>query len=187
MIHQYKIPLILGAISIILIVISLTLLVKSIQTTTPIEFSETKETAATASATIHVDIEGAVQQPGVYALSVDSRVSDAVTRAGGLTDEADREKIAKTINLAQILHDGAKLYFPKISDSPGSDIVRHEDQGRVSVNTATQQELEALPGIGPVTAGKIISNRPYLSLEELLTKKAMSQSLFDKLKDSLAL
>ena len=58
---------------------------------------------------------------------------------------------------------------------------------RISINSALQEDLEALPGIGPVTAKKIIDNRPYGSLEELVEKKAMGQALFKKLKDQLVL
>ena len=58
-------------------------------------------------------------------------------------------------------------------------------EGLININTATQTELEALPGVGPVTAGKIIDGRPYQTLEELKTKKAVGNALFEKIKDKL--
>ena len=68
-----------------------------------------------------------------------------------------------------------------------ADIVGDTKNGLVSVNFATAAELDVLSGVGPVTAQKIIDNRPYQSLDELVTKKAISASLYDKLKDTLSL
>ncbi len=199
---RYRVAIILLAVSVFFIAVSLTLLVKSIQTTTPITFSRSVDEASVAGFTvgtdvlIAVDVEGAVARPGVYKLPRESRMEEAIKLAGGLTDQADTDTIAKTINLASKLIDGAKIYIPKVGDTQ-SDIVRRESSSSnpsdpsypsfINVNTGSQSELESLPGIGPVTAGKIISGRPYQTLTELVTKKAMSQSLFDKLKDSLAL
>lgn len=197
---RHRIPIVLGLVSVILIIISLVLLVKSVQTTSPIQFSSAHEMVSTpsgqASVLITIDIEGAITKPGVYQLPSASRVSEAVKLAGGLTAEADTELIAKTINLATKLVDGGKLYIPKKGESLPANIVRHGDtmgagsstQGfMISINSASQAQLESLPGVGPVTAGKIISNRPYQTLVELITKKAISQSLFDKIKGSLSL
>jgi len=200
--ETYKIPLLLGLGSLLLIAISLTLLIKSTQTTTPIEFSSAGEQASVSGGLgkmLTVDVEGAVVKPGVYNLPDGSRVEEALAAAGGLSPEADQEKIAQITNRAAKLLDGAKLYFPKKEDpstgsGPGAGVVsgvssdsRVSSDTSVSVNFATQAKLEALPGIGPVIAGKIISNRPYQVLEELLTKKVLGRSLFDKLKNQLTL
>lgn len=194
--RQYRIPLAVGGGALALVGISTILLVKSTQTTTPIEFSQGEVAGSTSSATlVSVDVQGAVERPGVYDLPQGSRVEDALSQAGGLTGEADIGRIAKTVNRAAKLVDGAKLYFPKISDSVASqrqsvgrtDTAAQSAPGMVSVNSATQAELEALPGIGPVTARKIIDNRLYQTLEELVGKKVLSPSLFNKLKDSLSL
>ncbi len=127
----------------------------------------------------------AAPRPGVYTLPQGSRVEDAITAAGGLGSAADEVLYAKTINRAAKIVDGAKLYIPaKGEQSPGT-------QGAVStlvnVNSASQSELESLPGVGPVTAQKIIDNRPYLTLDDVVTKKAIGASLYDKLKNSLSL
>ncbi len=199
--QTYRVPLVLCGVGIVVIIISLILLIKTVQTATPIEFSHSSpaETAGSSgqALTIRVDIEGAVVSPGVYELPRDSRVEDAIAAAGGLASDADTERIAATVNRAAKLVDGGKLYFPKQGERQGQTLSTQElqAQGRalgsqlstVSVNTASQSELEALAGVGPVTAQKIINNRPYQTLQELLAKKVLSASLYKKLKDQLTL
>ncbi|GIW62058.1 MAG: ComE operon protein 1 [Patescibacteria group bacterium] len=146
-----------------------------------------------------VDIQGAVKNPGVYELSKGDRVSDALKKAGGLVDEADDLRIAKTINLAALLNDGMKLYFPFEGEDVMGDTSFKESfkgvdvdsssyaQGFISINNATESELDKLPGIGQITAKKIIDNRPYSAIEELITKKVISEKLFEKIKNQLSL
>ncbi len=192
----YKIPLVLVSVSLILIVFSGVLLVKSMTTTAPITFeSESASPSAEAEGKISVDIEGAVNRPGVYVLNKAARVEEAIMAAGGLSGEADGETISKTLNRAATLVDGAKIFIPKLGDSSVSpdNIVRRESgstvlgENFVNINTASESELDSLPGVGPVTAGKIVANRPYQTLEELVAKKAIGQSLFEKLKNQLTL
>ncbi len=195
--RTYRVPIVLGGISLLLIAISLTILIKSFQTSIPIEFSRSSPpevgSSGQASVGILVDVQGAVVSPGVYQLAQGARVEEAIAAAGGLTADSDSERIAKAINRAAKLTDGAKLYIPRKGSDPESSKglipIRSGDSGvsSVSVNTASQSELESLPGIGPVIAKKVIGNRPYGSLEELLTKKVLGQSLFQKLKDQLSL
>lgn len=147
---------------------------------------------AEAQAQLTVDVAGAVLHPGVYKLDGGARVGDALAVAGGLTGEADASWFEKNINRAAKLKDGDKVRIPFIGDSDlksagSAGVVAGVSSKLVSVNSASQPELEALPGIGPATAGKIIAGRPYQKLDELVSKKVLSQSLFDKLKDSLAL
>ena len=187
----YKIPLILGAGSVFFIATSLFLLIKTYQSNTPIKFSGSAGEASIsgqASDGIVVDVQGAVNIPGVYRLPIGARVDDALLAACVLAQDADSDRIAKTINRAMILSDGMKLYIPVKGETQGVATSQGaQTEGGVSVNLATQAQLEALSGIGPVTAGKIIDNRPYMSLEELVIKKALSRSLFEKLKDQLTL
>lgn len=182
--QAYKVPIILGAASLLFIVLSITLLIKSYQSPASIEFSSDQ---ASSSAQLVVDVAGAVVSPGVYSLPIGSRLQDAIVAAGGLTDEADSALIAKSVNRAAKLIDGAKLYIPE----KGSGLLNAQGQtplsGATSINSASQGQLEALPGIGPVTAKKIIDGRPYMSLEELVSKNAIGQSLFNKLKGQLTL
>lgn len=188
---NFKIPIILGSVSFFLIVFSITLLLKSYQPIKPIEFSSSEATVAGALNELVVDISGAVVRPGVYRLSGGARVEDAIAAAGGLSGEADVERIAASVNRAAKLIDGAKIWIPKL----GSDLQKGQTpyngltpmSGLTPVNSASQSQLEALPGIGPVTAKKIIDNRPYMALEELVSKKVIGQSLFNKIKEQLTL
>jgi len=192
----YKIPLVLVSASLVLIVFSGVLLVKSITTTAPITFeSESASPSVEAVDKISVDVEGAVNSPGVYKVNKAARVEEAIVAAGGLSGDADTETISKTLNRAATLVDGAKIFIPKTGDSSISpdNIVRRESgstvlgENFININTASESELDSLPGVGPVTAGKIISGRPYQTLEELVAKKAIGQSLFEKLKNQLIL
>ncbi len=149
--------------------------------------------------TIIIDVEGGVVKPGVYKLAKDSRIQDAFIAVGGLSFEADREWVAKNINLATKLVDGAKIYVPKIGESIpsslGSSLQNSGQAGQtgsslssqININTASESELDSLSGVGPATAGKIISNRPYASIEELLEKKVVGQKVFDNIKDKITI
>ncbi|MBI3559682.1 helix-hairpin-helix domain-containing protein [Candidatus Gottesmanbacteria bacterium] len=202
--NAYRTPVILGLVSILFIIISLTILLKSVQTSTPITFSSDEASVAgamrgsdtvPAGRQVVVDVAGAVSRPGVYTVPAGSRVEDAIVAAGGLSADVDEGRLAKVVNRAAKLSDGAKLYIPKVGDTKTSqNIMTGRDPANqmtgiilVSVNAASQQELEALSGIGPATAKKIIGGRPYQSLEELVGKKAMGGALFDKLKNQLTL
>lgn len=194
-IGRNKILLIISGISFLSIIGAVGLLIKSNQPVEPIRF-ETQATSSASIKTITVDIEGAVAKPGIYNLLPDARVSDAIRSAGGLTAQADRERIDKTINRAAKLVDGAKLYFPKIGElssaqtqtsSVHSSPANIAGSSIVNINLASQADLEALPGVGPVTAKKIVDNRPYQTLEELVNKKAVGQSLYAKIKDLISL
>lgn len=212
--QEYKIPIILGSISLICIAISLVLFFKSYRSIEPIRFSSdvTEATVAGAVSGVMVDVAGAVVHPGVYMIQVRGRVEDAIVSAGGLAKNADASWVAKHINRAMTVSDGMKIYIPMIGDQEGNSETSHNSEcitstgdvaqscgivtastGRsqnaapVSINFASQSELESLPGVGPVTAKKIINNRPYASVDELISKKAIGQSLFAKLKDQLAL
>jgi competence protein ComEA len=191
------------------IFIAVVLLVQTAQTATPIEFvggstlgAETEEGQG-----ILIDIEGAVASPGAKTLPIGSRVEDALAAAGGFSKDADIEYTAKILNRAQPLTDGMKLYIPTTAEYETShnigiqtnqsqtsynisDSITNQD-GQVgpliSINSATLAELDTLSGVGPVTAQKIISNRPYTTLDDLVNKKVIGVSLFQKLKSRLAL
>lgn len=150
---------------------------------------------------ITLDVEGAVLKPGVYKLPKDARIQDALIAAGGLSEKADREKVAKGLNLATKVLDGGKIYIPVVGDADVStsgnisSIQNMSGQagqdsgsatGLININTATSDQLDSLPGVGPVTSAKIISNRPYRSIDELTSKKVISASVFGKIKDKIS-
>lgn len=136
---------------------------------------------------IWVDIAGAVERPMVYEMASDSRVKDVLIAAGGLSARADREYVAKNINLAERVKDGEKIYIPEISNSKlqmTNESV--QDIGKISVNSASASELEELWGVGEVRAKAIIDGRPYKSLEELVSKKVLTVTIVEKNKDKLS-
>jgi competence protein ComEA len=122
-----------------------------------------------------VDVEGGVNEPGLHRLPAGSRVADALAAAGGYAPSADLAAAAQSLNLAAELVDGQQVLVPVIGAAPvggGGD-----GGGLVNLNRATQSELEALPGIGPVTAEKIITARetqPFASLDELVTRDVLT-------------
>lgn len=179
---QYKIPIVLFLVGSVLIVGGF-LSSQRQQPAYPKESIISKDSQVKGSSTqseIKVDIAGAVNSPGVHTLTKDARIEDLIKAAGGFSVEADVEYISKKLNLSQKVADGMKVYVPRSGES---GIIVGATDGGISINSATAAELEALPGVGAVTANKIISKRPYNSVGELLTKKAVSKSVFEKIKD----
>lgn len=138
---------------------------------------------------ISVDVSGAVNKPGVYEVLEDGRVEDAINAAGGFAEPANSEYISKYLNLAQRLVDGTKVYVPfegeTMPSGGGGTVAGTAVSSKVNINSASQSELEALPGIGPVTASKIISGRPYQKIEDLLGNKIVGKAIFEKIKNQL--
>lgn len=138
---------------------------------------------------IFVDVEGAVNKPGVVKIASDSRIEDVIREAGGFDEKVDKQYVARSINLAQKAIDGSKIYIP----FEGEDLVTQSEvlgiagstDSKVNINASSKSQLEALSGIGPVTAEKIISARPYQSIEELISKKIVGKAVFEKIKDQL--
>jgi competence protein ComEA len=145
---------------------------------------EKEDSVFTRETTISVHIDGAVEKPGVYEVPNDSRIQNVLITAGGLLAKADRVYLSKSINLAQRVVDGQKIYIPFTGEgkTAAPDSVSH----LVNLNTASSAGLEALPGIGPVTAGKIIAGRPYQNISELVNRKVISSSVFNKIKDQVS-
>ena len=135
---------------------------------------------------IKVDVQGEVLNPGVYSLSLDSRIQDALVAAGGMAEVADRVWVSKNLNLAQKLVDGSKIYIPKTGEGLGGGSgVENGLKGKININFADSKELESLPGVGPVTAQTIIDNRPYSSIEELISKKVIGEKVFGDIKEKI--
>ena len=120
-----------------------------------------------ARAVLVVDVEGAVAHPGLVRLPASSRVSDAVARAGGLTRKASRAGV----NLAAPVADGEQVLVPAGGAAVGASTAGSSAAGPVSLSSATAEQLDTLPGIGPVTAQKIVDFRtrhgPFRSVEAL--------------------
>jgi competence protein ComEA len=149
------------------------------------------ETDATPAAMIYVDINGAVDFPGVYQFTENTRVDEALKRAGGLSEEADVNWVEANINRAEKITDSEKIFIPKISSQttgPNTQLdVNLQVNNKISINKASASELDTLPGVGPVTAQKIVSGRPYQTVQELLDRKIVGQKVFGEIKDKLSL
>jgi competence protein ComEA len=141
---------------------------------------------ATQIQEIVVDIEGAVEKPGVHKLSQGSRISDAVIAAGGLAADADRSWVARFVNQAELVKDGMKIYIPVLGEKQES-ITRVQETNEVSINTASERELDELWGVGAARAKAIIQNRPYGVIDELVTKAKIPQDVIDNNKDKIGL
>ena len=159
--------------------------------------------SSTAQPEIVVHVMGAVKSPGVYHLSTDARVHEAIQKAGGKTDQADLH----SLNLAAKMRDGEQIYVPDIRQTPdvGQTIptssssaappqpsVRRSassDGSRININTATFQELQTVRGIGPTMAQRIIEYRQtsgrFATVDDLTNVKGVGEKTLEKIRDSI--
>ena len=146
-------------------------------------------TVDVAAVDITVDVQGAVVHPGVYKLSIGSRVVDAIKAAGGVTKAGD----PSDLNQARIIADGEQIYIYAKSGtvvSKNSPVkVKPKSANFVLVNRATAQEFEALDGIGPVLASRIVAyrkaNGPFATIEDLLKVPGIGAGTLSKFKNKL--
>ena len=153
---------------------------------------------------IVVHITGEVKKEGILYLAKGARIADAIKEAGGETDEADLSQV----NLAYKLQDGQKIYIPNknekvsmyITDNGGNNIIEESNNTqngekggskKVNINTASQSELDSLPGIGPALAQNIIDYREenggFKSIEELQNVKGIGDAKYDDIKDNVTI
>jgi len=148
--------------------------------------------SATPAGDVVVDIQGAVRQPGVVRLPAGSRVADALQAAGGYSKKADLNAAAGALNLAAVLADGAQVYVPLMGATAarGPGPSAGSGGGLVNLNTATPEELDALPGIGPVTVQKIVaarSEQPFASLDEMVEREVIDRGQLEDIRDLVTL
>jgi competence protein ComEA len=162
------------------------------------------EPSASVAATITVYVCGAVARPGVYDLALGSRVADLVKAAGGATAKAE----LSAVNLAAKLADGQQIVVPrKVASAsaatgaiasaptgaaaPATGTAAGAPQALVNLNTATLEELDALPGVGPATAQKIIDYRTqsggFKTIDDLKNVSGIGDVKFAALKDAVTL
>jgi len=136
---------------------------------------------------IVVQVAGAVLHPGVYTLAAGSRVADAIHAAGGYSADVDPRRAETQLNLAARLTDAQSVAVPRLGDASGTAAPGAEG-GLVNLNAATAEQLDALPGIGPATAAKIIASRssqPFTSVDDLVARKLVTTATLAKFRDQV--
>lgn len=157
---------------------------------TKIEVLESTTSPQDLSSKLIVEISGAIEHPGVYKLPLNSRIEDLLIASGGISSTADRELIDKNVNRAAKLVDGQKVYIPdksqNLNPKSQNNFSINSEIGLMNINLASQKQLESLSGIGPVYAQNIIEQRPYSSIDELVSKKVLSKNVFEKIKGKIS-
>jgi competence protein ComEA len=155
--------------------------------TAPTATSVAQPTTTVATAIV-VYVAGAVATPGVYTLGGSARVTDALAAAGGARTDADLD----VVNLAAAVHDGERVYVPVegevipvvVAGDPAIEVTM--PAGPVNVNTATADQLDVLPGVGPTTAAAIIAHRqqhgPFQTVDQLADVRGIGPAKLDALR-----
>lgn len=151
---------------------------------------ESGDTGDSSPDEIYVQISGAVMCPGVYKLPAGSRIFEAVELAGGITPEAD----LSSVNQAEMLSDGQMVYIYAVGEEwkslPGQTTGESKTgDGKVNINTASEEELLTLPGIGLSKAEDIISwretNGPFDCVEDIMNIRGIKEGVFSKIEDRI--
>ena len=166
---------------------------ESVEETTVVEMTvlaEKTEVSTTQETVIFVDIKGAVKNPGVYQMKVGDRVKDALDAAGGLTGEADSQKV----NLAKRLEDQMVIVVPKVGEEaeeiPAGETRKEATKdAKVNINTATVEELKTLKGVGEKKAEAIIEyrkkNGSFQTKEDLMKVRGIGKKLFESFQERI--
>jgi len=158
------------------------------RSTTSIVATTVEVSTTWTTSTVVVYVTGAVTVPGVYTLAAPGRVTDAVAAAGGATATADLD----VVNLAAALHDGERIFVPAVGQLvppvvSGDTVVESSaPAGPVDVNTATVDQLDVLPGVGPTTAAAIVAYRdqhgPFQTVDQLGEVRGIGPSKLDAIR-----
>lgn len=164
-----------------------------------IERGEEKEEISSEEfpCSLFVDVSGAVNKPNVYCLNEGSLVIDAIKEAGGFVgDKYAKKYVSMSVNLSKEVVGNEKIYIPYLEDvkcelisyQPFAEEVEGVSiSSCVNINTASAKELEALSGVGPATALKIVKGRPYKKIEDLKNVNGIGDALLEKIKESVCL
>ena len=135
-----------------------------------------------------VQVTGAVMNPGVYSLPAGSRVADAIKAAGGYSPDVDPRRAETGLNLAAKLIDAQSIIVPRLGDDSSESGAQATAGGILNLNTATAEQLDTLPGIGPATAARILASRaeqPFTSVDDLVTRKLVTAATLAKFHDQV--
>ncbi|MFJ7991255.1 helix-hairpin-helix domain-containing protein [Peribacillus frigoritolerans] len=162
------------------------------------EMDQSVNESAAEPEIIKVDVKGAVKSPGIFTAQAGDRVIDLIASAGSFTEKADTDKV----NFAQIIEDQMVIYVPEIGEedkgnleniqvgTSGDAITKGTSGGLVNLNTATQEDLQTLTGIGPSKADAILEYREtvgkFKEVDELKQVTGIGDKTFERLRDSIS-
>ncbi|MGJ3196202.1 helix-hairpin-helix domain-containing protein [Peribacillus frigoritolerans] len=162
------------------------------------EMEQSVNESAAEPEIIKVDVKGAVKSPGIFTAQAGDRVIDLISSAGGFTEKADTDKV----NFAQIIEDQMVIYVPEIGEedkgnleniqvgTSGDAVTKGTSGGLVNLNTATQEDLQTLTGIGPSKADAILEYREtvgkFKEVDELKQVTGIGDKTFERLRDSIS-
>ncbi|WP_017472635.1 helix-hairpin-helix domain-containing protein [Amphibacillus jilinensis] len=145
------------------------------------DISPSSDQSSKTNDTLYVDIKGEIEHPGVYSVEEDDRVVDVIDYAGGLKADADE----KQINLAEKVHDEMVIIVPHVDETENFIPTSGESHDKIKINTATQTDLEQLPGIGEAKAQAIIKyreeNGAFQSLEDMQNVSGIGEKTVSQL------
>ncbi len=193
--NQIIIAFIAIIICIVIVIYILSLNQQNFNNYEDLEITETEEIAEEPEEKekIKVHIAGSVVSEGIVELEEGARVADAIDQAGGTTADANMDQV----NLAYKVQDGQKIYIPNINeeeyeiteDMEGIQNIYETNSDIININTATQTELELLPGIGPSTASKIIKyreeNGEFKTIDDIKNVSGIGDAKFESIKDQI--
>lgn len=162
------------------------------------EMEQSVNESAAEPEIIKVDVKGAVKSPGIFTAQAGDRVIDLISSAGSFTEKADTDKV----NFAQIIEDQMVIYVPEIGEedkgnleniqvgTSGDAVTKGTSGGLVNLNTATQEDLQTLTGIGPSKANAILEYREtvgkFKEVDELKQVTGIGDKTFERLRDSIS-
>ncbi|CAH0206430.1 hypothetical protein ASG97_17200 [Bacillus sp. Soil745] len=162
------------------------------------EMEQSVNESAAEPEIIKVDVKGAVKSPGIFTAQAGDRVIDLISAAGSFTEKADTDKV----NFAQIIEDQMVIYVPEIGEedkgnleniqvgTSGDAVTKGTSGGLVNLNTATQEDLQTLTGIGPSKANAILEYREtigkFKEVDELKQVTGIGDKTFERLRDSIS-
>ncbi|MCU6600528.1 helix-hairpin-helix domain-containing protein [Peribacillus frigoritolerans] len=162
------------------------------------EMEQNANESAAEPEIIKVDVKGAVKSPGIFTAQAGDRVIDLISAAGSFTEKADTDKV----NFAQIIEDQMVIYVPEIGEedkgnleniqvgTSGDAVTKGTSGGLVNLNTATQEDLQTLTGIGPSKANAILEYREtvgkFKEVDELKQVTGIGDKTFERLRDSIS-
>lgn len=153
-----------------------------------------EEQADAAEQTVFVYVCGEVRSPGVYELRADARVFEAISSAGGITEDAAPD----AVNQARVIVDGEQIYVPTVEEAAsqetgvgGTTVTKGTENIKININTAGKEELMTLTGIGEAKADDILKYREehgsFGSIEELMQINGIKEGVFNKIKDDITI